>query len=123
MKRTSGQIITAMLVTLVLASCAPQTATQGAVTTTLNSPEAVATNRVAKAAWHRMQSYYLETGQYTTNALVDLELPQGVRWTIESFSADGYVLTVTSSAVPEVVWVITPEGVTAKQRTVGASPA
>lgn len=112
-----------MLIALILASCAPQTATQGAATTTLNSPEAIAANRTAKAVWHRMQSFYLETGQYSTNALVDLELPKGVRWTIESFGAGSYVLTVNSSAVPDVIWVITPEGVTAKQRTVGANPA
>lgn len=112
------KLLVTVALSLTLAACAPQTnqtAQPGAVIT-LDSPAAVETNRVATAAWHRMQLGFLELGEYTTNVLVDLDLPQGVRWGIESFSGDSYTLLFTSSNVEGLEWLVTPEGVRARQR-------
>ena len=108
------------LLGLLLSACAPQAtqqATQGAPATgstiTLDTPEAVAINRAALEAWHLMELARLQTGQYTTNALVDLTPPQGVQWRVEGFSGDAYTLRFTSSNVTDLEWLVTPEGVSA----------
>ncbi len=108
-------LLTALL-GLLLSACAPQ-ATQGAPATgstiTLDTPEAVAINRAALEAWHLMELARLQTGQYTTNALVDLTPPQGVQWRVEGFSGDAYTLRFVSSNVTDLEWLVTPEGVSA----------
>jgi hypothetical protein len=106
----------AALAVAALSACAPQltTPTTGG-TLTLDSPEALAVQRAATAAWHRMEAGYLETGSYSTNVLADLALPQGTRWIIESFGDDDYTLRFSSSRVEEVVWIVTPRGVIAQR--------
>ena len=119
MKRTLAAAL-AILITLLLGACAPQaagTAQPPSTTITLETPEAVATNRAALEAWHLMELARLQTGEYTTNALVDLSLPQGVQWRVESFSGDEYALRFTSSNVSELEWLVTPQGVSATRVT------
>lgn len=100
------RIITLVLSLLVLAACAPQ-----ASRTAVDSPEAAQTDTVARIAHHRMEIGLLQTGSYTTNVLVDLDLPRGVRWTVLEFGADSYLLRFTNDAVPGIVWLVEPSGV------------
>ncbi|HSL96626.1 MAG TPA: hypothetical protein VLA35_12040, partial [Thermoleophilia bacterium] len=65
----------------------------------------------AYVAYHRMELGRLQLGVYTTNVLVDVELPRGARLTLEAFDDDGYRLRVDSDAVPGVAWYVTPSGV------------
>ena len=60
-----------------------------------------------------MELGHLEAGVYTTNALIDVKLPEGARWTLQEFASDGssYVLTLTSSRLPGVGWRVSPRGV------------
>lgn len=88
-------------------SCAPapsQSATNGRPGSELQ--------RIALQAYHRMEIGLLETGSYTTNVLVDLELPRQVRWTLEDFGSDGYRLRFTADDRPGEAWLVTPAGVT-----------
>ncbi len=102
-----------MLLTLLLAACAPQLGRpQGSL---LLSAEAEQIRQLAQIAWHRMELNYLETQRYSTNVLVDLELPKGVLWTLEDFADDYYRLRFSSSAAPGVVWLVTPSGVETRQ--------
>ena len=98
----------ALLVQLLaaLAACAPA-ATAPAPTT----PAADATQTVAEVAFHRMEIGRLQTGVYTTNVLVDLDLPRGVRWTVLEFSDTDYVLRFSNDDIPDVVWIVDPRGV------------
>ena len=105
---------------VLFAACAPRTApaneggVEVAVTPALEAPESPAAREVqqtAQVAYHRMQIGFLQTGEYTTNALLDLSLPQGVRWTVETFEPGTYQLRFVSAEVPEQAWVVTPEGV------------
>lgn len=99
-------ILWSLVALLLLASCAPRAAP---------SPEALEVERIATAAWHRMQLVYLETGEYTTNALADLRLPSGVRWLVEEFSANSYTIRFTSNLVAGIAWFVTPTGVVAQR--------
>ena len=56
---------------------------------------------------------FLETGAYTTNVLVDVQLPAGARWTLEAYARDGssYRLRITSTQVPGIAWEVSPDGV------------
>ena len=94
-------------VVLSLSACAPRFSTGGILAT----PAAVAAETAAQIAFHRMEIGLLQTGEYTTNALLELDLPQGVKWTLQDFSTTTYELRFTSAAVPEVVWEVTPDGV------------
>lgn len=85
----------------------PNTAPDGSLAT----PQARATAETAEIAYHRMAIGFLQTGEYTTNALLELSLPKGVRWTLEDFGATGYRLRFTSSDVPQYTWLVTPQGV------------
>lgn len=70
--------------------------------------------RTAWRAWHFMELGRLGEGAYTTNALIDLELPQGVRWDLVDFSEDGYrlrVLRVDDEGVERDAWIVDPSGV------------
>ena len=93
---------------LLLGACAPRATTPA---DTLDTPEARQLEGVATEAFHRMEIGLLQTGAYTTNALIDLALPQGVRWTLEEFSAGSYLLRFTAASVPEYAWLVSPSGV------------
>ena len=76
-----------------------------------DSTAANETQMVAEIAHHRMEIGRLQTGAYTTNVLVDLELPRGVRWTVLEFAEDTYVLRFTNDEVPDLLWLVDPAGV------------
>ena len=112
--------LSTLLFCLVLfAACAPRTAPAGEGGTEVSvvetpapeSPAAREVQQTAQVAYHRMQIGFLQTGEYTTNALLDLSLPQGVRWTVETFEATTYQLRFVSAEVPDQAWIVTPEGV------------
>ena len=89
-----------------LAACAPTTSAP-----TPGTPAATATQTVAEIAYHRMEIGRLRTGAYTTNVLIDLDLPRGARWTVLEFADDAFVLRFTNDDVPDVVWIVDPRGV------------
>ncbi len=89
-----------------LAACAPTTTAPA-----LDDPAARQVDAVAQETFHRMELGRLSVGSYTTNVLVDVELPQGARVTVEAFDGDDYLLRVDSTAVPGVVWYVSPDGV------------
>jgi hypothetical protein len=91
---------------LTLSACVP-----AAVADRLAGPAAQEVERTAYVAYHRMELGRLQLGAYTTNVLVDVELPRGARLTLEDFADDGYRLRVDSDAVPGVAWYVTPSGV------------
>lgn len=93
---------------LLFSACAPRTA---APSTALDTPQARATEETAEIAYHRMAIGFLQTGEYTTNALLELALPKGVKWTLEEFSTTNYQLRFTSDEVPAYAWLVTPQGV------------
>ncbi len=95
-----------VLLIALLASCAPQV-TSGPFA----EPAAQQAETAARIAYHRMELGLLETGSYTTNALVDLDLPKGVRWVLEDFVGDSYSLLFTVDSVPGIAWRVTPSGV------------
>ena len=106
-----------------LAACAPRTqGTSAAPETevTFESPAAQEASRVATAAYHRMELAQLENGAYTTNVLINLELPRGVRWMLEDLNDDAYTLRFTSANVPNAAWIVTPEGVEPRRVEEGA---
>ncbi|HRN19471.1 MAG TPA: hypothetical protein PLU66_10340 [Trueperaceae bacterium] len=103
-------ILAPALLVLLLAACAP-----GAFGPAASAdPVAAELERTAQVLYHRMELGYLETGVYTTNALVDVKLPEGARWTLQEFASDGssYLLVLTSSRLPERAWRVSPRGVT-----------
>ncbi|MEJ2359397.1 MAG: hypothetical protein P8Y13_15145 [Deinococcales bacterium] len=106
--RAAGLLTAGIALLLVLASCAP--ATQAPLP---NSEAAHQLDRTARIVYHRMAIGYLETGAYTTNVLVDVQLPTGARWTLEAYARDGssYRLKITSTKVTGIAWEVTPEGV------------
>jgi hypothetical protein len=104
--RRLAHVVLALLASLLIASCAP-----AATPPALDTPAAQAVDRLAHEAYHRMEIGRLRTGTYTTNVLVDLELPQGARVTVEAFSDTDYVLRVTSDAVQDAAWLVSPRGV------------
>ena len=91
-----------------LAGCLPQTG-GGAFT----NPQALEAERTATIAYHRMQIGFLETGKFSTDVLIDLRLPRGVRWTLEDFAPSGqvYRLRFTVDGLPGIAWRVTPQGV------------
>lgn len=98
--------IVALLMALV--SCAP--ATQAPLP---NGAAARQLDTTARIVYHRMAIGYLETGAYTTNVLVDVQLPAGARWTLEAYPNGGasYRLGISSTQVPGIVWQVSPDGV------------
>ncbi|MEX2541575.1 MAG: hypothetical protein WD314_07190 [Trueperaceae bacterium] len=99
-----------LALTLTLAACAPSAGVpRPAGTTAAGEPSEL--RRTALVAFHRMEIAFLQTGSYTTNALIDLDLPRGVRWTLEEFSETGYRLRFTDDDRPDVAWLVSPEGV------------
>ncbi len=120
MKRTLCVLVTLSL----LAACAPSTqgtSTNPEADAVLSSPAARETERVATAAYHRMELVKLEEGVYTANVLINLEVPQGVRWILAEPTTDtSYMLRFTSTNVPGVAWIVTPEGVEPRRVEEGA---
>lgn len=100
-----------VMILLVLAACAPQATTPPPGANAPNTAAASATETLAQVAHHRMEIGRLQTGAYTTNVLVDLDIPRGVRWTVLDFSTDAYLLRFTHDEVPDVVWLVDPSGV------------
>ena len=76
-----------------------------------DTPAAREVERAAQVAFHRMEIGRLRLGVYTTNVLVDLDLPRGARVTVEAFGDDDYRLRFTSDAALEAAWLVTPRGV------------
>lgn len=95
-----------LVVALAATACVPAT-----VAAALDTPAAQAAERAAQEAYHRMELGRLATGGYTTNVLVDVDLPQGARLTLEAFTGDDYRLRLELDQVPEVVWLVSPDGV------------
>ena len=97
---------------LLVSACAPRVGKPNATpSASLETPQARATAETAEIAYHRMAIGFLQTGEYTTNALLELSLPRGVKWTLEEFSGDNYRLRFTSDEVPAYAWLVTPQGV------------
>lgn len=96
--------VTAALLLLVLSACAPSAAA-------FDTPAAREVERAAYEAYHRMELGRLRLGVYTTNVLVDLDLPRGARITAEAYDDDDYRLRLTSDAALDVAWLVTPRGV------------
>jgi len=89
------------LVLIAGVACAPTTT--GPATSDVTGsrpPEAVArlspVELTAWEAWLLMELGRLRLGVYGTEALVDLTLPRGVRWTVVEYAPDDYALAVTS---------------------------
>lgn len=105
-KSTIARNLPAIVLVLVLAACAPML-----TASTLDDPAAQAVDRAAQETFHRMELGRLSVGSYTTNVLVDVDLPQGARVTVEAFTGDDYRLRVDSDVVPGMVWIVSPTGV------------
>jgi hypothetical protein len=99
-------LLTAACLAAALVACVP-----AATTEALSGPAGQALERTASEAYHRMELGRLRTGSYTTNVLVDVDLPRGARVTVEAFSGDDYRLRVDSDVVEGVVWLVSPRGV------------
>ena len=106
--RVGRNVATLILFGLLVAACAPTATVSREV-----SPVAAAVARTAEIAFHRMEIGKLQTGSYTTNVLVDLDLSSGTRWTLLDYPADGssYTLQFTSDQVPGAAWRVSPRGV------------
>lgn len=98
-----------LLLALALAACAP--ALGGVDASAFETPAAREVERAAQEAYHRMELGRLRLGVYTTNVLVDLDLPRGARVTVEAFDDDAYRLRLTSDAALGLAWIVTPDGV------------
>jgi|SRR5690554_6315929 hypothetical protein len=107
MKRLPQLRVLLLAAVAALAACAPSTL-PGAGDSAVAELE-----RTANVIFHRMELGFLEGGAYTTNVLVDVQLPEGARWTLQEFAGDGstYSLLLTSSRVEGVAWEVSPRGV------------
>lgn len=66
----------------------------------------------AVTIWHRMELGRLRQGTYTSNVLEDMvDLPRGVAFFMDSFPGESFELRVTDDAVPDLYWLVTPEGI------------
>jgi hypothetical protein len=121
-RRSSGLTSLLAAALLTLSACAPGTAAiepgPGVATrpeleaaAPFDTPAAREVERAAQEAFHRMEIGRLRLGVYTTNVLVDLDLPRGARVTVEAFGDDDYRLRFTSDAALEAAWLVSPRGV------------
>ena len=118
----------ALAITLVLAACAPRTDESSRIPLTptpprsapqtppgtpdLSDPDIKAVDGAAKEAFRLMGQSYERGGSYDVSSLASgLKLPPGVRWQLENLSNIDYVLRFTSDTVPDLAWLVTPEGV------------
>lgn len=107
MKQRRTPLLAVMLsLTMLLAACVPQ-----AVSDQLATPEGQALERAAQETYHRMELGRIRLGVYTTNVLVDVDLPRGARVTVEAFDDHDYRLRLDSDVFTQVRWFITPRGV------------
>lgn len=109
MKKLNLSLIIAVL--LLLGACAPA-AVSNELFENSHSPAEDNARQTAILIWHRMELGRHQTGSYTSNVLIDLdELPRGVAFRMESFPGESFELRVTDDAVPDVWWLVNPEGV------------
>ena len=101
----NARVLPFFLLLILLVACLPRTSNP------LDSDQAQKTQTTAQEIYHRMEIGKLQTGDYTTNALVDVKLPQGVIWTLESFGNSTYVIRVTHQDIGNAAWLVSPEGV------------
>ena len=101
--RSAGFLAISAIV-LIAAACVP-------ASSAFDTPAAQQVERAAWEAYHRMELGRLQLGTYTTNVLVDLDLPRGARVTVEAFGDESYRLRLTSDATLEAAWLVTPSGV------------
>lgn len=66
--------------------------------------------RTAWEAWLLMELGRLRSGSYSTDVLLDLAVPSGIRWTVVSYGPDAYALAVTGDGEPTPLRV-DPDGV------------
>ncbi len=104
----TGWLLAVVALWAVLTGCAP--------TAQAPLPGGAAAHQLditARIVFHRMAIGYLETGAYTTNVLVDVQLPAGARWTLEAYPNGGtsYRLRIISTQVPGIAWEVSPDGV------------
>ncbi|UCH26740.1 MAG: hypothetical protein JSV66_03575 [Trueperaceae bacterium] len=106
--RRLASLFFSLITAALLAGCLPQTSSDAFAT-----PQAIEAERTATIAYHRMQIGFLETGSFSTHVLIDLQLPRGVRWTLEEFSDldRDYRLLFTVDDLPGIAWRVTPRGI------------
>lgn len=109
LRRATAVGLAVLVVALEVAGCAPK-----AQPSVFQTGPAGQLQRTAEIVYHRMAIGYLETGRYTTNVLVDVQLPAGAKWTLVAYARDGssYRLRITSTRVEGVAWDVSPSGVT-----------
>lgn len=107
MKQTKLPLLVLSLI-LLLSGCLPRI---GAPQNPLESSEAIETQKIAELAFHRMEIGKLESGEYTTNVLIDLALPQGTQWTLIAFSEGSYTLRFSTESISDYIWLVSPTGV------------
>jgi hypothetical protein len=96
--RSRWPVLLAVAALLAAAGCAPAPAgPDGAASPARGADVAELSplERTAWSAWHLMELHRLRTGLYSTEALRDLELPRGVRWTVTELGGDGYALAIS----------------------------
>ena len=108
-RRAPVLALVTVAVALTVAGCAPR-----AQPPIAKDGPAGQLQRTAEIVYHRMAIGYLETGKYTTNVLVDVDLPAGAKWTLLSYAQDGssYRLRITSTRVEGMAWEVSPSGAT-----------
>ncbi len=113
-RRRHVRLAPLLALALASAACAPALqGTSGAPAATrppVEVAELSPLERTAWEAWLLMEVGRLRTGAYSTQVLIDLELPQGVRWTVVEFDADAYALAVSNDDGGAQVRV-SPDGV------------
>ena len=103
---TTRLVLALVLAVAIAAACVP-----AGVRDRLAGPAAQAVERAAYESYHRMELGRLRLGAYTTNALIDVDLPRGARLTVEAFDDHDYRLRVDSDFVEGIVWLVSPRGV------------
>lgn len=106
-RQASVLAVMALAVALLASGCVPAAVADSP----LDSPVARAVERAAQETYHRMELGRLATGSYTTNVLVDVDLPRGSRITLEDFTGADYRLRLDADALPDAAWIVTPRGV------------
>ncbi len=130
------RLFAALAVAAILAACAPRTDESTTIPLTptppqnqpqtppasmpgapdLSNPAVKAVDSAAKKAFYLMGLNYEQSGTYDVATIAtDLELPTGVKWQLQDLSEASYTLRFTSDSVPELAWLVTPEGVTTEE--------
>lgn len=111
-RHRTARLAASLVLVLATAACTPalQGPTGGATRPPADATALTPLERTAWEAWLLMEIGRLRTGAYSTQVLVDLALPQGIRWTVVEFGPDGYALAVSSDAGGDAIRV-SPDGV------------